>query len=120
MNKQSLAPLIVGVLSVGSGLWVSLQLRIDRCLDLGGQWSPVLRACRMPPGVAGPTMNDTLRYHAIGGAVAIVFAYMLLRMYAAVVRKNQRLAERDAAAGRTPNTTPGGSPGGSAGGSPAA
>lgn len=95
MNRQALAPLLVGVISVGSGLWVATQLRIGRCLDAGGQWDPLRRACELPPGVAGQTMQRTVLDHAIGGVVAIAFAYLLMRMWSAVMRKKARQLERE-------------------------
>jgi hypothetical protein len=98
MNRQSLPPLIVGVISVGSGLWVALQLRADRCIDAAGRWDALRRTCVLPDGVPAQTMAQTVRDHLIGGAVAIAFAYMLLRMWTAIVEKNARRAEREAAA----------------------
>ena len=95
MNRQSLAPLIVGVISVGSGLWVSLQLRIDRCLDAGGRWDALLRVCRRLEGVPPDPASAVLRDYAIGGVVMLAFGYMLMRMWAAVVKKNQ-LRQRQA------------------------
>lgn len=95
MNRQSLAPLLVGIISVGSGLWVALQLRIDRCLDAGGRWDAVRRVCARPEGVPSDSVSTTLGDYAIGGAVMLAFGYMLMRMWAAVVRKNQ-LRNREA------------------------
>jgi len=94
MNRQSLAPLIVGIISVGSGLWVALQLRIDRCLDAGGRWDAVRRICLRPEGAPPDPAGVALGDYAIGGAVMLAFGYMLMRMWAAVVHKNQ-LRRRD-------------------------
>jgi hypothetical protein len=92
MNRQALGPLIVGTISVGSGLWVGLQLRIDRCLDKGGRWDPVLRMCGLPPDTAPITVQQTMTDFAIGGVVMVVFGFMLMRLWAAVEKKNQRRA----------------------------
>ena len=99
MNRQALGPLIVGIISVGSGLWVGLQLRIDRCLDKGGRWDPVLRMCDLPPGSARITMQQTMTDFAIGGVVMVVFGFMLMRLWAAVIKKNQLRAGRPGAPG---------------------
>lgn len=89
MNRQSLAPLLVGIISVGSGLWVALQLRIDRCLDAGGRWDALRRACQRPEGVPPDSANVVLLDYTVGGLVMLAFGFMLMRMWAAVVRKNQ-------------------------------
>jgi Amidohydrolase family len=89
MNRQSLGPLIVGIISVGSGLWVALQLRIDRCLDAGGRWDAVRRVCQRPEGAPPEGAGALLVDYAIGGAVMLLFGYLLMRMWAAIVRKNQ-------------------------------
>lgn len=98
MNRQSLAPLLVGVISVGSGLWVALQLRIGRCVDIGGRWDPLRRVCLPPEGVPPDTMQRTLLDYAIGGAVMLLFGYMLMRMWAAVQHKNRLRRERESGA----------------------
>ena len=99
MNRQSLAPLLVGVISVGSGLWVALQLRMDRCFDGGGRWDPLRRTCLRAEGVPPDPMSTTLLDYAVGLAVMLAFGFMLMRMWAAVVRKNQLRREREASGG---------------------
>jgi hypothetical protein len=94
MNRQLLAPLIVGTISVGSGLWVALQLRIDRCLDAGGRWDAAHRSCDLPDGMLPGAASHTLGDFLIGGAVMLVFGYMLLRMWAAIARRKQLEAMR--------------------------
>ena len=97
MNRQALAPLIVGVISVASGLWVGLQLRIDRCIDKGGRWFPARRVCELPPGVAPQTIEQTMVDFAVGGLVTLAFAYLLLRMWLAIMKKKQAQAAAQAA-----------------------
>ena len=94
MNRQALGPLLVGIISVGSGLWVALQLRIQRCLDAGGRWDVGRRACALPadapPGAASYALSDFL----IGGAVMLGFGFLLLRMWAAIAKRKQLEAIR--------------------------
>ena len=97
MNRQSLPPLIVGVISVGSGLWVALQLRIGRCVGTGGRWDAWRRTCLRPDGVPPDSLQRTLLDYAIGGAVMLLFGYMLMRMWAAVQNKNRLRHERETA-----------------------
>ena len=94
MNRQGLGPLIVGIISVGSGLWVGLQLHIDRCLDRGGRWSPVLRVCDLPEGAPRITPSETMADYAFGGAVMLAFGFMLMRMWAAIAKRKQLDATR--------------------------
>ena len=94
MNRQALAPFIVGVISVASGLWVGLQLRAERCIDKGGRWIPTTRTCELPPGVAPQTIEQTMLDYAVGGAVTLAFAFLLLRMWLAIMKKKQAQAAR--------------------------
>lgn len=93
MNRQSLASLIVGIISIMAGLWVATQLRIDRCIDAGGRWDVVRRACTLPEGTPPSMMALTVVPFAVGAVVTLAFAFMLLRMWMAIQRKNQRRAQ---------------------------
>ena len=93
MNRQSLAPLLVGIISIMAGLWVAVQLRIDRCMDAGGRWDVVRRACELPEGTPSSIMSLTGVPYAIGAVVTLAFAFLLLRMWMAIQRKNQRRAQ---------------------------
>lgn len=94
MNRQALGPLLVGIISVGSGLWVALQLRIERCVDAGGRWDPMRRTCALPagapPNAALPAVTDFL----VGGAVMLAFGFLLMRMWAAILKRKQVEASR--------------------------
>ena len=94
MNRQALGPLLVGIISVGSGLWVALQLRIDRCLDAGGRWEPRGRTCALPTGALPDAAFPALSDFAIGGAVMLGFGFLLMRMWAAIARRKQLQAAR--------------------------
>jgi len=96
MNRQALGPLLVGIISVGSGLWVALQLRIDRCLDAGGRWDPASRTCDLPASAPPGAASYTLADFAVGGAVMLAFGFMLMRMWAAIVKRKQLEAIRGA------------------------
>ena len=96
MNRQALGPLLVGTISVGSGLWVALQLRIDRCLDAGGRWDPAHRSCELPVGAPPGAGTYTLADFTIGGAVMLGFGFLLMRMWAAIAKRKQLEAMRGA------------------------
>ena len=84
MNRQSLASLLVGVFSVVAGLWVSTQLRIDRCLDAGGRWESARRACALPPGSDASTTTLTVVPFALGALVMLLSAFVLMRLWLAM------------------------------------
>src|SRR4051812_25628429 len=94
MNRQALGPLIVGIISVGSGLWVALQLRIERWVDAGGRWDPVQRTCTLPAGAPPSAALPALPDFLIGGAVMLGFGYLLMRMWAAILKRKQVEASR--------------------------
>jgi hypothetical protein len=93
MNRQSLASALVGIISIMAGLWVATQLRIERCIDAGGRWDVVRRACALPEGTPSNITMLTGVPYAIGAAVTLAFAFLLLRMWLAIQRKNQRRAQ---------------------------
>lgn len=90
-NRQSLASLLIGIISIMAGLWVGTQLRIDRCMDAGGRWDVARRLCVLPDGNDATIMQLTGVPYLIGGAVTVAFAAGLLRMWMAIQKKNQRL-----------------------------
>ena len=94
MNRQALGPLLVGIISVGSGLWVALQLRIDRCLDAGGRWDVARRVCELPADAPPAAASYTLADFAIGGGVMLGFGFLLMRMWAAIAKRKQVEAMR--------------------------
>ena len=94
MNRQALGPLLVGIISVGSGLWVALQLRIERCLDAGGRWDVGRRVCTLPADAPASAASYSFADFAIGGAVMLGFGVLLLRMWAAIAKRKQVEAMR--------------------------
>lgn len=89
VNRQALAPLLIGIISIMAGLWVGTQLRIDRCIDAGGRWDVARRICVLPDGSDATIMQLTGIPYLIGGLVTLAFAAGLLRMWAAIQKKNQ-------------------------------
>ena len=61
ISEKSLAVIVVAVAAC-SGPWTNVGLDWDSCLDQGGQWDSVRRACRT--GNDGPTGRLVLRDHA--------------------------------------------------------
>ena len=100
--KQSLGPLLVGIISIMAGLWVGMQMRIERCVAAGGRWDPPGRVCLLPPGTQADVASLVVVPYAVGALVTMSFAFLLLRMWMAIQKKNALRAQREAGAPKPP------------------
>ncbi|HEY9427265.1 MAG TPA: hypothetical protein VIR34_08925 [Gemmatimonadaceae bacterium] len=74
--RRRLAALLSGIAGAFVALSASLWLRQDACLDAGGRWLAVERACELPAG-ASPLASPA-RFYILGAAAGLLVAGVLL------------------------------------------
>lgn len=75
-TRRRLAALLSGIAGAFVALSVSLWLRQDACLDAGGRWVAIERACELPADLSSPT--SPARFYVVGAAAGLLVAGILL------------------------------------------
>ena len=75
-TRRRLAALLSGIAGAFVALSVSLWLRQDACLDAGGRWVAVERACELPAGAS--QLASPARSYIVGAVAGLLVAGMLL------------------------------------------
>ncbi len=75
-TRRRFAALLSGIAGAFVALSMSVWLRQNACVDAGGIWLEVKRACELPAG-ASPLASAT-RYHLLGGLAGLLVAGILL------------------------------------------
>jgi hypothetical protein len=75
--RRQLAALLSGIAGAFVALSVSLWLRQDACVDAGGRWVALERACELPTGLSSPT--SPVRYYIAGAVAGLLVAGVLFR-----------------------------------------
>lgn len=78
-TRRRLAALLSGIAGAFVALSVSLWLRQDACLDAGGRWVAIERACELPAGLASPT--SPVRFYIVGAVAGLLVAVALVRTF---------------------------------------
>lgn len=81
LNRSSLASLLVGVIAALVGFYLLDMLRRNSCVDNGGSWDAVGRACTLPPTVPAGAADVGLGTYALVVLAAAFLAFMLTRLY---------------------------------------
>ncbi|HEU6451302.1 MAG TPA: hypothetical protein VFT57_07760 [Gemmatimonadaceae bacterium] len=75
--RRHLAALLSGIAGAFVALSMSLWLRQDACLDAGGRWLAMERACELPAGLSSP--SSPVRYYIAGAVAGLLVAGVLFR-----------------------------------------
>ena len=93
-NRRRLAALLSGIAGAYVALSVSLWLRQDVCLDSGGRWLAIERACELPAGTS--PLDSSVRFYIVGAAAGLLVAGVLLRTFSFIAKRAAaRLSNRD-------------------------
>jgi hypothetical protein len=84
-TRRRLAALLSGIAGAFVALSVSLWLRQDACLDAGGRWVAIERACELPAGLSSPT--SPARFYIVGAAAGLLVAGLLLLGFSVIANR---------------------------------